>query len=105
MMHLATQNPPRRSTRLYVRTPTASLAMLRFLLEGEDHLGYLSMVDSHTGLAAFIHSPDQRSEALAFLERAQTVVPLELVAAAEEFAPSSAVRPDAPDASRPRDTE
>ncbi len=55
------------------------MALARFLLEGNDHLGYLSVLDRTTGLMVFIHSPDQTQEAQDFIEGARTVMPIEIV--------------------------
>lgn len=57
------------------------MALARFLLEANDHLGYLSVLDRTTGLMVFTHSPDQTQEAKDFIEGARNVLPIEIVKA------------------------
>lgn len=73
------REPPTWSARLYLRIAPMHMALARFLLEGNDHLGYLSVLDRTTGLMVFIHSPDQTQEAQDFIEQARTVLPVEVV--------------------------
>ena len=64
-------SPPRWSSRLYLRLAPAHLALLKFILESEDNLAYLTVVDKFTALARLTYSPGQETEILAFLDRAR----------------------------------
>lgn len=42
--------------------------MLKFLLEANDNLAYLSTVSPHTAVARLVFSPDQEGEVREFME-------------------------------------
>ena len=66
--------PPRWSRRLYLRLAPADMALLKFLLEAQGHVGILSVVDRHAAMAKLTYSPDMEREVLEFLEQARQTV-------------------------------
>lgn len=71
--------PPRWSSRLYVKLNREHLALFKFLLEAHGHLGIMSVVDRHAAVAKVSYSPDCEREMRAFLEEARRTVPFEVV--------------------------
>ncbi len=65
---------PRWSRRLYLRLASADMALLKFLLEAQGHVGILSVVDRHAAVAKLTYSPDMEREVLEFLEQARQTV-------------------------------
>ena len=72
--------PPARSARLYLSLAPEHLAMLRFLLEAQSHLGVASTLDRHAAIAKIIYSPNCRKEMDAFLEQAASLIPFQRIA-------------------------
>lgn len=70
--------PPRFSARLYLRVAPEHQALLKFLLEGRDHLGLLTVADRHAAVVKLLYSPDQENDIQAFLEEAGRTIPLEI---------------------------
>jgi hypothetical protein len=71
---------PTRSSWLYLKLKPEHLAMLRFLLEAQGHLGLASTLDRHTAIARVIYSPNCQREMEAFLVQAAEVIPFERIA-------------------------
>jgi len=72
-------SPPRRSGRLYLRLAAKDLVLLKFLLESEDNLAYLTVIDKFTALARLTHSPGQADEVLAFLDRVRDEMDVHII--------------------------
>ena len=53
--------PPPVSTWLYARLARADIALFRFLLEGYDNLGYMTVVDPWSAVLRVVFSPHQEA--------------------------------------------
>jgi len=71
--------PPRWSSRVYVKLARDHIGLFRFLLEAHGHLGIMSVLDRHAAVAKVSYSPDCEREVRAFLEEAREAVPLQVV--------------------------
>ncbi len=72
-------SPPSWSGRLYLRLAPSDLALLKFILESEDNLAYLTVVDKFTALARLTYSPGQADEIRAFLDRVRGEMDLRVI--------------------------
>jgi len=59
---------PAWSGRIYLRLKPGDIAVLKFLLEANDNLAYLSTVSPHTAVARLVFAPNQEGEVREFLE-------------------------------------
>lgn len=55
------------SSRIYLRLKPCDIAVLKFLLEANDNLAYLSTVSPHTAVARLVFAPEQEDEVRAFM--------------------------------------
>lgn len=53
---------PGRSGRLYLRLASGDLAVLKFLVEAEDNLAYISTISPHTAVARVVFASERESE-------------------------------------------
>lgn len=63
------------SSRIYLRLKPGDIAVLKFLLEANDNLAYLSTVSPHTAVAKLVFAPGQEDEVREFLGSVSTEVP------------------------------
>lgn len=61
---------PRYSSRMYLQLAPDGISLLKFLLEAEDNLAYLSTVNSHTAVVKLVFAPGREREVREFLETA-----------------------------------
>ncbi len=62
------QRLPKYSSRIYLRLASGDIAILKFFLEANDNLAYLSTVSPHAAVAKLVFAPDQEAEVREFLE-------------------------------------
>ncbi len=55
------------SSRIYLRLKSGDIAVLKFLLEANDNLAYLSTVSPHTAVARLVFAPEQEREVREFM--------------------------------------
>lgn len=67
--------PPKCSSRIYLRLAPGDIAVLKFLLEANDNLAYLSTVSPRTAVARLVFAPEQEAEVRHFLESVCPEVP------------------------------
>ena len=72
-------DPPRWSSRIYVRLDQAHIALFKFLLEAHGHLGFMSVVDRHQAILKLSYTPDCEREMREFLEEARETVPFVVI--------------------------
>ncbi len=65
---------------MYVRVARTDVAMLRFLLEAEDNLGYLTVVDRSQAVAKLVYAPGAEADIERFLASLKGVVAVERLA-------------------------
>lgn len=65
---------PRYSSRMYLQLPSDGISLLKFLLEAEDNLAYLSTVNPHTAVVKLVFAPGREREVREFLETARQLV-------------------------------
>lgn len=63
------------SSRIYLRLAPGNIALLKFLLEANDNLAYLSTVSSLAAVARLVFAPEQETEVRHFLESVCQEVP------------------------------
>jgi hypothetical protein len=63
------------SSRIYLRLRPKDIAVLKFLLEANDNLAYLSTVSPYTAVARLVFAPDQEGEVREFLDSVVLEVP------------------------------
>jgi hypothetical protein len=68
-----------RSARLYVLIDPAKVYMLRFLLEGEDNLGLMTVVDRWRAALLLRFSPQQEARMRGFLESVRELLGLTIL--------------------------
>ena len=56
------------SSRVYARVPRERIALIKFLFEGYDNLGYVSVIDRYQAAIRITCSPDNLSEVLRVCE-------------------------------------
>lgn len=56
------------SDRIYVRIKRRDIAYLRFLVEGYDHLAYMTVLDKYEADIQLTFSPDQQEELFEFIQ-------------------------------------
>jgi len=71
--------PPRWCERLYVRLAPRQVALLRFLLEAQGHLGVMTVVDRRAAVARLNFPPGVRQDVVDFLERSREIVDFQLI--------------------------
>ena len=59
---------PRYSSRMYLQLASDGISLLKFLLEAEDNLAYLSTVSPHTAVVKLVFAPGREREVREFLE-------------------------------------
>lgn len=63
---------PRYSSRMYLQLAPDGISLLKFLLEAEDNLAYLSTVSPHTAVVKLVFAPGREREVREFLETARS---------------------------------
>ncbi|WP_045221833.1 DUF4911 domain-containing protein [Desulfonatronum thioautotrophicum] len=71
---------PRYSSRMYLQLAPDGISLLKFLLEAEDNLAYLTTVSPHTAVVKLVFAPRQEREVREFLETAHHKVTFHEVA-------------------------
>ncbi|TVR01362.1 MAG: DUF4911 domain-containing protein [Desulfovibrionales bacterium] len=72
--------PPNYSSRMYLQLAPDGISLLKFLLEAEDNLAYLSTVSPHSAVVKLVYAPGQEREVREFLETAHHQVTFHAVA-------------------------
>ncbi len=62
---------PRYSSRMYLQLASDGISLLKFLLEAEDNLAYLSTVSPHTAVVKMVFAPGRERDVREFLETAR----------------------------------
>lgn len=70
---------PKWSAQLYVRIAERDIALFRFLLEAQDHLGYMSVIDFNAAVLKVVFSPHQEKEMRDYLESMRQTVTFSVV--------------------------
>ena len=65
---------PRYSSRMYLQLVPDGISLLKFLLEAEDNLAYLSTVSPHTAVVKLVFAPGREREVQDFLVTARRQV-------------------------------
>jgi hypothetical protein len=71
--------PPAWSHRLYLRLDPYDVAMLRFLIEAYDNLGYVTVVDRFAAIAKITYAPGNEKAVRRFLADARATLRLDEV--------------------------
>lgn len=71
--------PPRLSSRFYLRLDRERAGMFRCLLEARDNLAYSSVVDKRASILKVVCAPGREQELLETLEEMRCSVPMELL--------------------------
>ncbi len=61
-------DPPLWSHRLYLKLDKKDIAYLRFLLESEDNLAFMSVMDKYSSVLKLTYSPGQQQEIQEFIQ-------------------------------------
>lgn len=86
MPSLRTTSPtlPRYSRRMYLQLAPEGISILKFLLEAEENLAYLSTVSPHTAVVKLVFAPGQEQAVREFLETVQGQLTLHEVVTCRE---------------------
>jgi hypothetical protein len=63
---------PRYSSRMYLHLAPNDISLLKFLMEAEDNLAYLSTVSPHTAVVKLVFASGREREVREFLETAHS---------------------------------
>lgn len=84
---------PRYSHRMYLQLAPEGISILKFLLEAEENLAYLSTVSPHRAVVKLVFAPGQEQAVREFLKTAQGQLALREVAICRENVPEMMVGP------------
>lgn len=74
----------RYSSRIYLQLASEDISVLKFLLEAEDNLAYLSTVNPHSAIVKLVYAPEQERDVKDFLNIARSQLVINEVAAFPE---------------------
>jgi hypothetical protein len=77
--HRASSLQPRSSNRLYLHLVPGDIAVLKFLLEANDNLAYLSTVSPYGAVVKLVFAPEQESDVMDFLKAAGEEIELDVL--------------------------
>lgn len=80
------------SSRIYLRLNPGDIAVLKFFLEANDNLAYLSTVSPRTAVARLVFAPEQEDEVRAFMDSVAGQTPWTEVWAARGMAQNDSIR-------------